>query len=463
MDGRVVARRFHSRVMRVLALRGASRGVLCGLLAAGLCGLAVRFIVPGLSQLALGAAMACFAACAGCVAAAVAVRSGPPHESCLAALDAASGAGGLFMSGMLPGAESWLPPVAVMPHVVWRAQRLAGGVAVAALFCLSVATLPRSLFVRAQGERLAIASLIEQTGASVAQLEEQRLLPPQVAVALSNELARLEQTGDASDPARVLEALDHIAEELQRMAQEKAETLTGERADMQAAQAMVELLSEAMGKDTAPADAFAGANELLSQYVSSARLPPSTQSNLLALALSGKEVSPASLKEISELLKRGEALSAEQVAKLCEMKLADASACQGGGSCTNGAACEAALARLLSEEGASSEAALALVALCAKPGSGGVSRGRGDAMLTWTDASTLENASFKEQTLRPGRLPRLEQSRLEGVSAATPEVPETAASVAPGALGAEGASCGVTPQAVLLPRHRETVKRFFGK
>ncbi len=408
--------------------------------------------------------MACVVAGAACVAAAVALRSAPSVETCLAALDAASGAGGLFLSGMLPGAESWRTPVAVQPQLVWRGQRLAGGVALAAVFCLAVVALPRTIFVRAHEERLAIASLIEQTGASVAQLEEARLLPPQAAAALSNELARLDRTGDASDPARVLEALDHIAAEIQRTAQEKAEALTGERADMQAAQAMVDLLAEALNNDTAPADAFAGANELLSQFLASARLPPSVQSNLLALALSGKAVSPASLKELSELLKRGEALSAEQVAKLCEMKLVDASACEGGGSCTtNGAACEAALARLLSEDGASSEAAQALVALCAKPGSGGVSRGRGDAMLTWTDPSTRESASFKEQTLRPGRLPRLEQSRLDGVSAAAPEVSETAASVTPGALGAEGAARGTTPQAVILPRHRETVKRFFGK
>ena len=446
----------------MLALRGAALGALLGLLAAGLCGLAVRLLEGGLSRVCLSGAMACAAISAACAAAVVAARKAPSLDACLAALDAASGAGGLFMSAELPGCEAWRKPAAVVPSVVWRGARMAGAVALAAVFCVTVALLPERVFARPHTERLAIAGLVEQAAERAAQMEEQLLLPPQAAAALSNELAKLERTGDASDPARVLEALDHIANELRRTAQEQAETLAGERADMQASQALVDLLSEALSKNTSPAEPLSGAGEMLAQFLSSARLPPSAASNLLSLAASGQGLSPASLKELSELLRRADALSAEQLAKLGELKLVDASACQGGGSCTNGAACQAALARLLSEEGAAADAAKRLTAACSLPGSGGVSRGRGDAMLTWTDPSTRENASFKEQALRPGRLPGMEQSRLEGVSAAAPEVPAAAAAVAPGALAAEGAARGSTPQAVILPRHRETVKRFFG-
>ena len=279
---------------------------------------------------------------------------------------------------------------------------------------------------------------------------------------MSNELARLERTGDASDPARVLEALDHIAEELRRTAEEKAGALADERADLQAAQALAEMLAESLeqGRGATPASPFGKAGEALAQFLAGARLSPPLMSNLLSLASSPGGLTPDALRELYERLKRADALSAEQLAKLSAMRLVDASACRGG-SCTNGAACGEALARLLSEDGPASDAAQALVAMCSQPGSGGVSRGRGDAMLTWTDPSTRENASFKEQAVAPGRLPGLDQSRLQGLSAASPEVPAAAAGTSPGALATEGAANGSTAQAVILPRHREAVKRFF--
>lgn len=457
-------RRFRRRITCALARRGATSGALGGLLAAGVLGLAARLLDVAIPPGGLGLAMAGVAGASAAVAAAVSARGAPSLERCVAALDAAAGGGGLLMSAELAGAEAWSLPRVAAPRVAWRGGRLAAGAALAGVFCAAVALLPREVFVRARPERLAIASLVEEQAARAAQLEEQQLLPPQVASALSNELARLDKTGDASDPARVLEALDHISEELRRSAQERAEALSDERADLQAAQALADMLSEALaqGKGASPANPLGKADEALAQFLAAARLAPSAMSNLLSLASAPGGLTPAALRELSERLKRADALSAEQLAKLSALRLVDASSCRGG-SCTNGASCGEALARLLSEDRPASDAAQALVAMCSQPGSGGVSRGRGDAMLTWTDPSTRENASFKEQALKPGRMPGLDESRLEGLSASAPEVPEAAAGGSPGALGAAGAARGSSPQAVILPRHREAVKRFFGK
>lgn len=465
LDAGREARRFRRRIRLALALRGAAAGALAGLLFAGAAALAARLLDAACPPEWLGAAVAAAAACAALAGGALGARRTPPPEVCVAALDAAGEAGGLLMCAGAPGAEAWPRPEVRAPQVSWRGDaRLAVGLAFAGAFCAAVVALPRSVFVGPRAERLALASLVEEQAAKAALLEEQQLLPPQAAAALSNELARLAEAGDASDPARVLEALDHISDELQRAAQEKSEALAGQQADAQAAQALAEMLAQALeqGQGASPANPLGGAGEELASLLSSARLPPALASNLLALAAAPGGLSPGAMRELAERLKGAAALSAEQLARLGELRMIDPSACAGGG-CTNGAGCAEALARMLSEDGPAADAAQALVAMCSEPGRGGTSRGRGDAMLTWTDPSTRENASFAEQALKPGRLPSLEESRLQGLSASAPEVPQAAAAAAVGALAAGGAAGGTTPQGAVLPRHREAVKKYFSK
>jgi hypothetical protein len=260
-----------------------------------------------------------------------------------------------------------------------------------------------------------------------------------------------------------MEAREHISEQLRESAEAQAAALAGLRADLQAAQALADMLAESLGSGSSAAAPFPGADQQLSQFLSSARLPAAAMSNLTALASSGQGLTPSSLEALSELLKQADGRAASQLARLCELRLVDASACRGGGSCTNASACSASLAKLLGEDSAAADAAQTLVAMCNKPGSGGVSRGRGDAMLTWSDPSTKENASFKEQSVKSGWLPDVKQSQLQGLSSSAPEVSAGTAAVVPGALGASGKAFGATPQALVLPRHREAVKRFFGE
>jgi hypothetical protein len=463
------AQLFHTRLIYTLFLRGAMMGLLWGLFATGLCIMGLRFVNADLARgtLILGAlgASVLIATLAGLIAA----QQAPSLAKCVTALDEASQAGGLFMSSTLNGAEAWPTPKPVIPQIAWQDRRLRGGLALAVIFCLVVIALPRKIFINPLGEKASLASVVNEVKDQAALLEAEKLLPPEQAAALSNELAKIAETGDATDPARVMEALDHLQNEMQRMAQEKADALTGEQAELQAAMALVSMLSERMENLTSPANPMNGANEALAQLFANSKLPPDLASNLLARVTQAGSLSPATLAELSKLLSEAGALNEAQLKKLSEMNLAELqegqlSECEGGsGSCTNGAACAAALAKMLGEEGQAAEAAACLVALAGnKPGQGGVSRGRGDAMLTWTDPSTKENVTFKEEVLRPSRRPDPKQAKLEGVSAAAPEVSATAAAVASGALTTEGSARGVTPQTVILPRHKESVKRFFG-
>ena len=100
------------------------------------------------------------------------------------------------------------------------------------------------------------------------------------------------------------------------------------------------------------------------------------------------------------------------------------------------------------------------------PGSGGISRGRGDADLTWGDESTLENTKFKESVLPPGMLDR-PRDEVVGITIAAPEtdVADSAPRSAPrsAARAATAASGDETWKGTVRPRHRSVVKRYFDK
>ena len=96
------------------------------------------------------------------------------------------------------------------------------------------------------------------------------------------------------------------------------------------------------------------------------------------------------------------------------------------------------------------------------PGSGGISRGRGDADLTWGDESTLENTKFKESVLPPGMLDK-PRDEVVGVTIAAPETDVAGSAPRSAARAATAASGDETWKGTVRPRHRSVVKRYFDK
>ncbi|MDA0281917.1 MAG: hypothetical protein O3B86_01065 [Planctomycetota bacterium] len=96
------------------------------------------------------------------------------------------------------------------------------------------------------------------------------------------------------------------------------------------------------------------------------------------------------------------------------------------------------------------------------PGSGGVSRGRGDADLTWGDESSLENTKFKESVLPPGMLDK-PRDEVVGITIAAPETDVADSAPRSAARTATTASGDETWKGTVRPRHRSVVKRYFEK
>ncbi|QNN21250.1 hypothetical protein HED60_02860 [Planctomycetales bacterium ZRK34] len=95
------------------------------------------------------------------------------------------------------------------------------------------------------------------------------------------------------------------------------------------------------------------------------------------------------------------------------------------------------------------------------PGRGGITRGRGDAAMTWKDPASEQGARFQEQMLPTDNLEALKNSDLVGVSLGAPEVTEAKAATSSSALANTTAGGGSASKQTLLPRHRAAVQQYF--
>ncbi len=124
-----------------------------------------------------------------------------------------------------------------------------------------------------------------------------------------------------------------------------------------------------------------------------------------------------------------------------------AAECMAAGECTGTGACQSA--------GASATLA------GGKPGQGGITRGRGDAELTFGEESSEFAERFRPHALPPGRILDADSSTLLGVSSTTPTVAPVLESAAGGSSSAAGGEAAWKRR--LSPAHRDAVRSFFSR
>lgn len=94
-----------------------------------------------------------------------------------------------------------------------------------------------------------------------------------------------------------------------------------------------------------------------------------------------------------------------------------------------------------------------------QPGSGGVTRGRGDAELTWGEEAQGRSDEFEAKALDPAHSLDAENSALVGVGAGAPTVEPTAEGA--GSADVRGSAGKSAWRRRLAPHHRQAVKEFF--
>jgi hypothetical protein len=93
--------------------------------------------------------------------------------------------------------------------------------------------------------------------------------------------------------------------------------------------------------------------------------------------------------------------------------------------------------------------------------SGGISRGRGDAAMTWTDGTSEKDAGFKEQMLDSEQPADKDGSSVLMVTKTAPKAETKTAAVRRGGLKVGERGHAEAEGQVILPRHRAAVREYF--
>ena len=98
--------------------------------------------------------------------------------------------------------------------------------------------------------------------------------------------------------------------------------------------------------------------------------------------------------------------------------------------------------------------------MAAGPGRGGVSRGRGDAALDYSNETPGRSDQFEPEALPSAELLDLESTGILGVGAGAPTVEPTAGGA--GSTEVQASAGRSAWKRRLAPHHREAVREFFG-
>jgi len=401
-----------------------------------------------------------------CAAAAgvLAIRRSPSRAAVKALLDRGSRCGGLLMAEGEVALGGWadrLPPVRV-PAVRWRGRRAVALAAAAGAFLTAGFVIPQRYVSPPTARGLNVDGEVEDLRHRIEVLEEEEVLDRDAAADLERKLDQTAAEASGEDPAKTWEALDHLQDTLTGAAEAAVQETKAEGERL----AKAESLAGALGTEAADLDpgnltaAMKHLREMVEKSTRENDLLPDDQAEALQQACEGTHLSPEALQRLAECLRGCRCDLAARLGRLAEAGLLDLEAidiegllrvCEG----------EGLLAFLKDAEGRGLPLEEALMMwLEGLPGRGGITRGRADAPMVWSDPDTREGVDFTEEVLPPAAAADLKESRRVGVSVAAPTVGEGEEAVS-GALKGAAAGGGSAHTRPVLPRHRRAVSRYF--
>ncbi len=391
----------------------------------------------------------------------MALRELPSPVLLRAVLDRAGGYGGMLMAAGERPLGEWdhtLPPGADV-RLRWHAGPACLGGAASALFVAVGLLMPQRVIDLAATRALEIGKEVEKLAAQLDVLKEEKIVEPSRAEALKEKLARVQEEAQGTNPAKTLEALDHLQNLVNKEAQKAAEESASGAEQLARAEGLADALREA-GDTLDPKVQSEAMAELKAMIRKAAAETAALDKHLdaaLLKALRSGTLTPEQLEKLAAALKGSGKDLKGKLQKLVDAKLIDPEVlkeCEGNCKCDPKALLEA----LKRHGGKKSIAAI----LQESTGRGGLDEGPGAAKLTFGKESEEEGAKFKEESLPPAAVAGMKASQVVGLSRDAPTRAGAAASKS-GALNQAAAGGGSAQTQVVLPRHRETVERYFAR
>jgi len=391
------------------------------------------------------------------------VHQTPSRGQFCALFDAKNNSGGLLMADEEFNLGAWHQRLVSVsqPDLKWHSSRSVGLFSLALVFVVVSFLLPQRYVNISSARTLDISEDVEELHLKIETLKEESIISEQVADEFVQQLEQLEDSSSVYEPAKTWEALDHLEQTLEKNAQEFASSAVRQTEAVTQTQTLAEglyndgaalddnLLAEAMSELFAMLQSHTENNEMLKNALSS-EVMNACQAGIL---------SPEQLKQLLEELKNNKAALSGCLGRLCQAGLIDQKLlklCEKLGLCDS-----SALIAFLNENASKMGFSGALSMYCQTPGRGGISRGRGDAPLTWMEPSSEEGIRFKEEVLPPASLNALKDSRQLGISVGVPQIEKEGGSQVLDVLSTSKRGEGQTIIQTVLPRHRSAVKHYF--
>ncbi len=384
----------------------------------------------------------------------------PTRQILRALFDSFNDCGGLFMApDEIHLDPAWLKSLPGLnpPRIIWRWLPAAGLLLSAVVFTAFAVFSPIPALGLKSSSPLELKSAVEDLNTRLEQLKEQTIVESNKAVEIKEELTRLEAEATGEEPAKAWEALDAV----------KASVVEAAKDALEKNMAAAQTISEAMSMNDMALDLQQSNSdqELLTDVkrelgsmintpelstLLAGQFPP----GFLDSAANG-HLTAEQLKMLTAMLKTCNVKCQNNLLKLANLKWVSGDFKLGNGQCS-GSCTNALLALLAAGNSGCDSTGNGL------PGRGGISRGRGDAPITWQNETSEAGAGFKEQAL-PSALSLDPKNSLHmGFSRASPAAPVNKQPVSSGALIA-GEADGDSREQTVLPRHRGAIRKFFDR
>lgn len=389
-------------------------------------------------------------------------RKLPTSEQIRAKLDAMNSDGGILMIDAEEDFKEWSGEVVVsnLPIASWHNNRVAVAFAAACFFVLVAFFMPQPKLPVFKSKTLAIDELIESLQAKVELINQEEIIDDERTADINENLEKIAEDAEDGDPMKTWEALDHIADSLKSISNDASEDIMKMLFDATAMDALAESLQKAIDEQGLSAEINKAIEEMAALMANKELLNAldGMISAELAEALQKLELSPEQLKELAKALKECKGESLDKMCKLCDASMVDPDMLKKCKGVANDK--DSALMAFLDENASDVSS---LLAACMMPGNGGVSRGRGDAPLTWKDGCDENGVGFKEEVIQPFAPGGLENSKLVGISKGAPTANDTPVTVTGGELENAAIGGGGAHKQRVLPQHKHVVMKYFDR
>jgi hypothetical protein len=394
-----------------------------------------------------------------------AIHKVPVRQVVRAVLDRHDCLGGLLMTAGETDIGLWSPSIATvtLPVLRWQSRRQWMLLFASAGFLMATFLAPDRYLPSSDDSALQIAGEIHKLTDKIQLLKQEQILRPEKVQAIEQNLSVIRQEATGKDPAKTLEALDHLEHSLNDTAVDAAEAAAKQIEAIRPVQELAEALPTAKSQMN-PEQFNDAMKELAKISQEAAAENQSLADNLsdeLKEALKQSLLTDEQLRELCKSLKECKLCERAKLAKLINAKLIDAAELI---ECESGEYDEAALIDALRRCKDGSELAEAIaLANASRAGKGGPGGGGPPAIMTWSQGTDPKGVAFKEKLLPPASMASMKKSRLVGVSAGDPRLAKPGGGSVGGALASAHAGGGEARTQIILPEHEKTVQRYFSR